>query len=169
MKIAFVRSSKRTSTNELFDALAHHLMAQNVRVVGTIQTNSPRPKSHKCDMDVRVLPDGDVIRISQNLGANSKGCHLDPSALEEAVMQTDARLDGADLLILNKFGKHEAQGRGFRDVMARAVMQDIPVLVGVNDLNMADFLNFCGGEATELAQELSQLKEWSTTNKRTQR
>lgn len=160
MTIAYIRSLQRGGTNELFDLFAHHLLAQGFRVVGTIQTNTPRPKSHKCDMDVRILPDGDIIRISQDLGPNSRGCHLDPSALEEAVMQTTARLDQADLLILNKFGKQEAQGRGFRDVIAQAVMQDIPVLVGVNDLNLADFLTFCGDEAVELPTDRDHLFKW---------
>ena len=51
---------------------------------------------------------------------------------------------GADLLIVNKFGKHEAEGRGFRDVIAEAVAMDIPVLVGINALNRSAFESFCG-------------------------
>jgi len=56
MTIAYIRSLQRGGTNELFDLFARRLLAQGCRVVGTIQTNSPRPKSHKCNMDVRLLP-----------------------------------------------------------------------------------------------------------------
>jgi hypothetical protein len=82
-------------------------------------------------MDVRVLPNGPILRISQNLGSVSKGCRLDPAALEAAVGLVEARLDpNVDLLIINKFGKHEADGRGFRTVIAAALDLEIPVLVG---------------------------------------
>ena len=161
MKLAYVMSSEKGNANELLTALASDLQADQVRVVGTIQTNTPRPKSHKCDMDVRVLPDGEVIRISQNLGPNSRGCHLDPDALEQAVAQTQARLAQADLLIINKFGKHEAEGRGFRDVIAQAVMDDLPVLVGTNSLNIEAFLAFCDGDALELSADSEALRSWA--------
>jgi Protein of unknown function (DUF2478) len=39
-------------------------------------------------------------------------------------------------LIINEFGKHEAEGRGFRAVIAKALSEDSPVLVGVNALNL---------------------------------
>ena len=160
MKLAYVMSSDKGDVNMLLAQMAINLQANDVRVVGTIQTNTPRPKSHKCDMDVRVLPDGKVIRISQNLGPNSRGCHLDPVALEQAVVETKARLAEADLLIVNKFGKHEAEGRGFRDVIAEAVINGIPVLMGTNSLNIEALEAFVGGEAERLEANMGALDNW---------
>lgn len=161
MKFAYVLSQENGEVNRVLAQFAMQMLDQGVRVVGTTQFDTPRPKTHKCDMDVRILPDGDIIRISQDLGPNSRGCHLDPNALEEAVVKTAARLDGADMLIINKFGKHEADGRGFRDVIAEAVMRDIPVIVGTNGLNIGAFLDFCGGEAEALAPDLGGLLDWA--------
>jgi hypothetical protein len=67
---------------------------------------------------------------------------------------------GADLLIVNKFGKHEAEGRGFRDVIAEALAMEIPVLVGLNSLNRPAFEDFAEGLATQLPPEPSALMAW---------
>ena len=111
-------------------------------------------------MDVRVLPEGPVIRISQSLGAGSRGCRLDPGALETAIGLCEARLEGADLLIVNKFGKQEASGRGFRGLIGEALARDIPVLVGLNRMNHDAFHEFTGNEAVELAPEPDALRGW---------
>jgi nucleoside-triphosphatase THEP1 len=161
MQLAYVLSGEGKAVNEALAALAASLMDSGLNVIGTTQIDTPRPKSHKCDMDVRVLPSGEVIRISQDLGVNSRGCQLDPSALEAAVAMTSARLEGADVLIINKFGKHEAEGRGFRDVIAQAVMRDIPVIVGMNGLNVEAFMTFCDDEAVAVDASLPALLDWA--------
>ena len=110
---------------------------------------------------MRVLPDGAVLRISQDLGPQARGCRLDPAALETAVAMVAASLSsGADLLIVNKFGKHEAEGRGFRSVIAEAVAMDIPVLVGLNALNRPAFETFAEGLAIQLPPEPEALMAW---------
>lgn len=161
MQIAYLKSHGSVDVNSLLAQLAAQLLDGGMRVVGTTQTNTPRTDTHKCDMDVRVLPDGDIIRISQNLGPKSRGCQLDPNALEQAVATTLNRLDGADLLIVNKFGKHEADGRGFRTVIAAAIEKNVPVLVGTNGLNLNAFLDFTGGAAECLTPDLKDLVTWA--------
>lgn len=160
MKFAYVLSQENGEVNRVLAQFAMQMLDQGVHVVGTTQFDTPRPKTHKCDMDVRILPDGDIIRISQDLGPNSRGCHLDPNALEEAVVKTAARLDGADMLIINKFGKHEAEGRGFRELIAEALSRDIPVLVGTNALNVEAFQTFCDGMAIRLPADTDALLGW---------
>lgn len=160
MKIAYTMAPGRGDTDQLLYSLAHDLAALGCRTCGTVQINTDCGP-HPCDMDVQVLPDGPVLRISQNLGAAARGCRLDPSALETAVGLVGDRLTGgADVLIVNKFGKHEADGRGFRSVIAEAIALDIPVLVGVNAVNKAALLDFVGGEATALEPSNTVLVEW---------
>ena len=60
---------------------------------------------------------------------------------------------GADLLIGNRYGKHEAEGRGFRNVIAEALARDVPVLVGLNGQGREAFDAFAGGLATHLPPE----------------
>lgn len=161
MKLGYTIAPGRGETNLLLAEIAEELVAQGVKVVGTVQIDTDRADTHHCDMDVRVLPEDKIIRISQNLGGASRGCRLNPEALETAVADTEAALvHGADLLLVNKFGKHEAEGRGFRGVIAEALARDIPVLVGVNKLNHDAFLKFCDGLAQELNSDRDDLRQW---------
>ncbi len=160
MKLAYVRSDNSGQVNLQLSNAAYELIERGVKVVGTIQIDTQRSDTNKCDMDVRVLPHGDTFRISQNLGPNARGCRLDTDGLERAVAQTVAQLDNAELLIINKFGKHEASGRGFRELIAEALAGDIPVLVGTNAMNLAAFLAFCDNQATYLSPDPDDLMNW---------
>lgn len=161
MRIAYTMAPGRGDTDLLLAACAERLQLQGLRVCGTVQINSDREDCDPCDMDVRVLPDGPVLRISQSLGRHARGCRLDPAALETAVGLAAAELaGGADVLIVNKFGKHEAEGRGFRDVIAEALSRDIPVIVGLNALNKPAFLAFTEGLADPVAPDVAALLDW---------
>lgn len=166
MKLAYTMAPGRGDTDLVLERLATDLAAGGLRCCGTVQINTERPEAGPCDMDVRVLPDGPVLRISQDLGPQARGCRLDPAALETAVGLVAAGLtSGADLLIINKFGRHEAEGRGFRHVIAEAVAMDVPVLVGLNALNKDAFEAFSAGLSVRLPSNVDALRDWveSTT------
>ncbi|WP_037255332.1 DUF2478 domain-containing protein [Roseobacter sp. SK209-2-6] len=161
MQIAYTMAPGRGDTDQILYQLASRLMTAGVEPCGTVQINTDRTDGGKCDMDVQVLPDGPTIRISQNLGKSARGCRLNPDALEQSVSLTETALHkGADLLIVNKFGKHEAEGRGFRSLIGDALSQGIPVLVGLNDLNRDAFFEFVGGEGYEIAPNVDLLEAW---------
>lgn len=147
MRMGYVMSPGRGDTDLLLARVAETLMADGLRLCGTVQFNTECEGEGPCDMDVRVLPDGPVIRISQSLGVGARGCRLDPGALETAIAVCEAQLDRADVLVVNKFGKQEALGRGFRGLIAEAMGRGTPVLVGLNALNLSAFEAFVGGEA----------------------
>ena len=161
MKIGYVMSPGRGDVDRVLGRLAETLMARGVDVAGVVQTNTDCGPSKACDMDVEVLPAGPVLRISQDLGPEARGCRLNPEALELAVGLVGQRLTGdTRLLVVNKFGKQEAEGRGFREVIGAALAQDIPVVVGLNGLNRDAFEEFCGGMAEALTPELQALLDW---------
>ena len=161
MQFAYVDAPLRGETNRLLSGVAQAAMARRLRVCGTEQINRDRHEGHHCDMDVHVLPGGPTLRISQSLGPQARGCRLNPETLEEAVEITRQRMaTGCDLLIVNKFGKHEAEGRGFRALIAEALALDIPVLVGVHALNRAAVLAFSEGMAEACAPEDAALAAW---------
>ncbi|GGH30654.1 Protein of unknown function [Cribrihabitans marinus] len=161
MNLAYVSTTERGATDRLLSAAAAHLAARGVALAGVVQSNTECADSSKCDMDLKVLPDGETIRISQSLGAGSRGCRLDPAGLELAVGLVGRSLDaGPRLLIVNKFGKHEADGRGFRPLIGEALARDIPVLVGLNGLNAERFLEFTDGAAEQLSPEIESIETW---------
>lgn len=164
MKIGFVMSPGRGDVDRVLGRFAETLMARGVDVAGVVQTNTDCGETRACDMDVEVLPAGPILRISQDLGPESRGCRLNPEALEQAVGLVGQRLtEDTRLLLVNKFGKQEAEGRGFREVVGEALARDIPVVVGLNGLNQAAFEAFCGGMAEPLRPELPALLDWFDT------
>lgn len=161
MKIAYTMTPGKGDLDQVLYKFAQDEMARGTHVVGVVQVNTDRADCPKCDMDVDVLPDGPTIRISQDLGAESSGCRLDPAALEQAVLEVGKRLDDKTaLLILNKFGKHEASGRGFRDTIAQAMEMEIPVLCGLNGMNQIAFEDFTDGHAEQVDATPEALAGW---------
>jgi hypothetical protein len=60
-----------------------------------------------------------------------------------------------------KFGKQEATGRGLVPVIAEAVGRGLPVLVGVNGLNLPAFLEFAAGLAQALPTDPDAIADWA--------
>lgn len=152
----------------LFD-LAARLRARGLRLAGAVQRNVDRDPARRCDMDLHVLAAGAVVRISQNLGTQARGCRLDAAGLEQAVGLVGAALgsgpddvpdSGPDLLLVNKFGKQEVDGRGFRPLIAQALLQDIPVLTAVSSGNLAGFLAFADDMADSVPATPEAVEAW---------
>ena len=160
MKLAYVTLQGRGRTDVLIAEVAGLLAAEGVRLAGTVQSNIERPNRRKCDMDLIVLPDGPVVRISEDRGDLARGCILDSGALEQTVVAVQQRLEGAQMLIVNKFGKREAEGRGLVPVIADALSLGLPVLIGVNGLNLAAFLAFAGEYVSPLPAEPVTIANW---------
>ncbi len=121
MPIAFVSAPGPGETDRLLAETAAQLARQRVRVAGIVKELSYESASRNgCDMKVRVLPDGPVIRITQNLGKGSDACRLDPAAIADAVARVECcDLADAQVFILNKFGPEEAAGVAFAPSSAR--------------------------------------------------
>lgn len=162
MKIARVTSQKQGETDRLLSSLAARLQVKGVALAGIVKDLSHESSfENGCDMKVQVLPEGPVIQITQNLGAGSDACRLDPGAIAEAVTRVESgALDGAELFILNKFGPEEVAGRGFVSAIGRAVQLGVPVLVGVSGASCASFDAFAGGLADDLPDDAKALDAW---------
>ena len=65
-----------------------------------------------------------------------------------------------DVFLLNKFGKQEAEGKGFRDLLAEALENGATVIAGTNPLNAGVFEEFSGGMATRVAPNIDDLLAW---------
>jgi len=152
--------------NGLFsDALiarcAAGLVASGYRLGGVVQANAHRPGRRRCDMFVKDLLGGDEIKISLDRGNEASGCRLDPDAFARIDAWVErAVLERVDLLIINKFGREEAHGRGLRPVIAEALIADIPLVIGVSTRNLCDFLTFVGDSATRLRLDIEAITAW---------
>ncbi|MEQ5870971.1 DUF2478 domain-containing protein [Sagittula sp. NFXS13] len=162
--LGYITAEGRGAGDVLLADIADTLRAQGLSLAGAVQVNRDTDPALKCDMDLHILSGKDVIRISQNLGTLSSGCRLDPAGLEQAVGLVTAALDHApSLLIVNKYGKQEIDGRGFRPVIGEALMRDIPVLLSVNAGNEAAFLDFAGELAQRVPATRDGILSWVST------
>lgn len=162
MKLASVSAQERGASDRLLAGVVDKLHAEGLRVAGVLRAVDPGSGPGHCSTALRLLPDGPVIDISQNLGTGSAACRMDSGAFELAVADATERLKtlGADLVVLNKFGISEAEGRGFRTLIAEALGRDLPVLIGVPDMHRAAFDRFASGMAVALPAEEDAVFAW---------
>lgn len=159
--LGYVVSDGRGEGDRLLHAVAMQLRAAGLPLAGAVQTNVERNPARKCDMDLHILSGHDVVRISQDLGRLSRGCRLDAAGLERAVGLVGAALaERPALLILNKFGKQEIDGRGFRPLIGEALAEGIPVLTAVNTGNVDAFLGFAADLAEQLPADADAIMAW---------
>lgn len=157
-RLGFVTGSTRGEADRLLAGVVARLQARGWPLAGVVQHNTGCEGA--CDMDLAILGRAEVVRISQSLGPGSSGCRLDPQGLEAAVGLVGPMLAGARLLVVNKFGKAEAEGRGFRPLIGEALAAGIPVLVAVSALNRPAFEDFAGDLAEPLPAREAALLAW---------
>jgi hypothetical protein len=133
------------AADRILSDLGYDLRAQGVAVQGLVQRNSFRRDRAKCDMELEELGTGRVFQLSKDRGALAGGCRLDREAIVAAAAVMAAGVEAnCELLIVNKFGRSEAEGRGLRDVIADAACRSISTVVGVPRRNLEVWDRFVG-------------------------
>lgn len=159
--LGYFTSEGQGSSDLLLGEVTEQLRSKGVALAGAVQRNVERDPDRKCDMELHLLSGAPAIRISQDLGRDASGCRLDADGLERAVGLVDASLaETPELLIVNKFGKQEVDGHGFRPVIGRAVVSGIPVLTAVSSGHLEGFIEFAGEMAEQLPAEPSAILSW---------
>src|SRR5215471_191823 len=120
-------------------------------VVGVVQVGR-NCRSENPVLGVVVLPGGDVVPLVEDVGTCTKGCRLDAGRLGGVAKRLAGALaGGSDLVIINRFGRTESEGRGLTDLITRAVNVDIPVLVAVPEHRFTALIKFSDGMNVRLA------------------
>ena len=160
--LGYIISSGRGAGDRLMIAIADALAAHDVLVAGAVQLNVEHDPERHCHMDLKILGHDDVLRISEDRGRHARGCRLDPRGLADAVQRVESVLDqrAAAIMLVNKFGKQEAEGGGFREVIGRALIAGIPVLTTVSEGHLSAFLSFAEGMATEVPPNADAAVAW---------
>jgi hypothetical protein len=141
--------------DRLLAEFVQDLVAGGYRVVGLIQTRLADGGAA-----VTVLPTGETLPLAPRRGT-SPASRPDPCDLAAAAARIDALIPtGADLVIINRFGKLEADGTGLVDEIARALSFDIPVLVAVPEFRFSEWLSFCRGMGVKLPCRNGSLQSW---------
>ncbi|KDB01736.1 hypothetical protein U879_20675 [Defluviimonas sp. 20V17] len=153
------------AADALLDRVARVLRSEGYRIAGLVQRSVASDGGARALLHVADLSSGALLRITQDLGEGARGCRLDPGALAAAAGALMARLDVAadtvpDALILNRFGKAEAEGKGLRGVAEQACLRGIPVLAALRPGHRADWEEFSGGAAVILPPDEARVLTW---------
>ena len=144
----------------MLGAVAEMAARAGIGLAGTIRPLDPDRPAERCGIVLALLPDGERRDISLALGPGATGCRLDAGALEQATLVVLERLPAARGLIVNRFGKQEATGRGLVGAIGEACARELPVLVGVSPQWREAFLAFTGDDAQEIAADAGLAFAW---------
>jgi molybdate transport system ATP-binding protein len=146
------------------DLLAHFaadLIRRGHRLGGIVQRNTKGEGGRRERMEVIDLMTGGTVRICQDLGRDAAACKLNPAGLAEAAtLVTRAVAAGVELVVVNKFSKQEAAGRGLRAEIAEAATAGLPLLTAVADSCYGAWMGFTGGFGTTLLCERRVVDLW---------
>jgi molybdate transport system ATP-binding protein len=147
--------------DSLLARFANDLICGGHRLGGIVQRNTKGDRGQRERMEVLDLMTGRAVRICQFLGKEAAACKLNPAGLAEAATAV-TRAVGAnvELVIVNKFSKQEAAGRGLRAEIADAVTAGLPLLTAVSDNCYDAWMSFTGGFGTTLLCERRIVEDW---------
>jgi len=136
---------------------ATELNANGCRVVGMVQTGQCADAS----LSAVLVHSGEVLALSQPATSPASGCRLDLSRLQDAATRVAGAMEtGADLVIVNRFGKRERDGKGLSRVIERALDADIPVVIAVSSASFSDWIKFADGMSVKLRCDRASLDAW---------
>ncbi len=149
------------AADQIISNLGYKIRDAGIAVAGLVQHNKFIRERTRCNMELEELASGIVLKISEDRGEEARGCRIDRGAMSEAANLLSSSLEREpDLLILNKFGKLEAEGRGLRDILSDAVQLGVPIVVGVPYRNIEQWRAFTGGLAEECPIDFNRGREW---------
>ena len=106
-----------------------------------------------------------MIKFSQDLGAGSTACNLGPSGLAQACEAVERAIeDGADVVVLSKFGKLEAARGGLCDAFRAAILADLPIITTVSPLLAEEWAQFAGPLSNKVPATMDALGAWWTAH-----
>ncbi len=159
---AAIRVGRDRPVDDILGAVARMLQAEGLAVAGFLQRESGGDGECCNRIDLEDIATGEYHVISQALGSGAQGCRLDPQALAGVAGPLLSALDTRpDLLILNRFGKGESEGQGFRAVIEEACARGIPLLTAVRESYVEAWQAFAGELGVVLAPDSEIVVAWA--------
>lgn len=145
----------------LLRAAVAEARARGLKIAGMLAADDDPDACVTGDMSLRDIASGAVISICQDLGPSARACRLDPQGLAQAAgMLREQIAGGVDLVVLNKFGKSEAEGAGFADEIGLCVAGGIPLLTATPVRFLGAWEAFAGGLDERLPPESEAIAAW---------
>lgn len=160
-RIAALQGAGSHELQGTLSAFARELQSQGYRVAGVIEESACDGVGRCKKLSVKDIASGEIIPISQKLGAGSEACNLDPGGLAVACGRVEEAINrGVDVVVLSKFGKLEASRSGLCDAFRAAILADIPVVTAVSQPVSRDWDCFAGELSEYVEPDIGALATW---------
>ena len=135
------------------------------RLVGAIEQQANAGEAIRKTTRLKSILDGNTFPLFQDLGTGATGCCLDSVGPIQAGAAVSRHIaSGCDLVVLNKFGKLEAESRsGLLSAFVSAVEHNVPVLTAVSPKYKAAWSSFASPFFTFLPPEDAAIDQWWRT------
>jgi nucleoside-triphosphatase THEP1 len=136
---------------------AADLNARGFRAVGMVQAGQCADSS----LSAVLVHSGETLALARDFDPSASGCRLDVERLQSAGARIASAIEaGADVVIINRFGKRESAGQGLAYLIERALDADIPVVIAVSAQRFLDWIKFSGGMSVKLRCDRHALGAW---------
>ena len=136
---------------------AADLKAHGFRAVGMVQSGQCADSS----LSAVLVHSGEKLALARDFDPQVSGCRLDVERLQDAGAHIALALEaGADLVIINRFGKRERDGQGLSFLIERALDADIPVVIAVSAHRFDNWIKFADGMSVKLRCDRHALDAW---------
>jgi len=147
--------------DRLFIDFTNDLYGSGLRPAGVIQSGRSC-RTEEPSLRVVMLPGGETFRLVADAeNCDAGGCRVDDQRLSELAERLTAAIgDRPDLVVINRFGRAEAEGRGLVKPIAQALKADIPVLIAVPERRFSDWIRFSDGMNVRLPCRREAVDRW---------
>lgn len=158
-RIAVVQGANSEGVQRLLAEIAAEWRATGIRIAGVTAEAHGLP-DRTCSAGIlRDINSGDKFPIYLETAPLGTSCHLDAQGVEAACASLIDQISNSDLVVLSKFGKLEAMGKGLFPAFEAAIAAGRPVMTTVSAKHRSAWQAFIP-DATYLDADKANLKEW---------
>lgn len=158
--IAALPAQESETVQSLMRKFALELAQAGARVGGVTQMRG-EDAAGRSRIFLRDVASEAEFLISQDLGPGSVACNLDAGELAMACAAVErAARAGADLIVVSKFSKQEAERGGLCDAFRAAMSARIPVIAAVSPHFREEWRIFAGPLAEDVDPSREALAAW---------
>lgn len=164
-QILALTGADREAIQSLLRQAAGEFSAAGYRVIGVVE----EIEDGGARVVLRDLTSGAGHPLTQDLGPGAAGCSLDPAGLAAAcgaaetaiaAFLAEAPMQRRAIVILSKFGRQEAEGRGLTHAFHAAAAADLPILTSVSPVVSLAWAEFAGDLAAFVPVDGAVVRAW---------
>jgi hypothetical protein len=163
LPFAAVASDGFTDVDGLLAGVVAAQRAAGRRVHGLLMRHDGPPAGGTACAEHMWLVDvatGAEYLVSQPMGRHSKACRADPQGFARATeVLRRALAEAPELVVINRFGRLEAEGGGLSAELLALMAEGVPLLTAVAPAYREAWLHFSGG-APLLPPEPAAVQAW---------